>query len=272
MNKQIDRQKQNAETIFNTRSLEKDYRTLIPVLKPGMRVLDVGCGTGAISAGIAKAVGPNGLVIGIDNTPAFIENGKKTFAEVENLNLVDGDIMSYQSSEPFDLIVSARVLQWLSHPVPALEKMKTLLRSGGMISILDYNHEQLVLEPEPPQSMQYFYQRWLQWRADAGMNNHIAEDLPDYLRSVGLEAIIVNDSSERYEKPKEEKQDDPHMKRFKEKVGIWAKVARSTQVQKEGYIEEKERLLAHEEYLNWVEQKAELMIMKLKEVRGIKGE
>ncbi len=270
MNKQIDRQRQNAEKIFNTRSLEKDYRTLVPVLKPGMRVLDVGCGTGAISSGIARIVGPKGEVIGIDNTPAFIENGKTTFSKVENLTLLEEDIMTYQSSAPFDLIVSARVLQWLSYPVEALEKMKSLLKPGGMISILDYNHEQLLLEPEPPQSIQYFYQRWLKWRADAGMNNHIAEDLPDYFRQVGLKDIETRDSSERYEKPVENISEDPNMKWFKEKVGIWAKVARSTQVQEEGYIAEKERLLAVDEYLDWVEHKAQLMVMNLKEVRGIK--
>lgn len=261
MNKQIDRQKQNAETIFNTRSLENDYRTLLPVLKVGMRILDVGCGTGAISAGIAKEVGPSGKVIGIDNTITFIENGKSTFKAVKNLELQHIDLMDYESEEQFDLIVSARVLQWLSHPVEALEKMMRLLKPGGMISILDYNHEQLVLEPEPPKSMQDFYQRWLQWRADAGMNNHIAEDLPRYFETVGLRNIQINDSSERY---------DPRMKNFKQKVSIWAKVARSTQLQEEGYISETERLKAIDDYLEYVEKEVVLMVMKLKEVRGIK--
>ena len=44
-------------SILNNRSLKKDYRTLVPMLKKGMRVLDVGCGTGVISIGIAEKVG-----------------------------------------------------------------------------------------------------------------------------------------------------------------------------------------------------------------------
>ena len=60
------------------------------------------------------------------------------------------------------------------------------------------------------------------------------------------------------------------MKNFKEKISIWTKVARSTQIQAEGYVTEKDRLLAIEDYQQWIDQEARLMIMKLKEVRGIK--
>jgi len=49
MNKKINRDHQTTNKIFDNRSLEVDYATLIPILKKGMRVLDVGCGTGAIS-------------------------------------------------------------------------------------------------------------------------------------------------------------------------------------------------------------------------------
>ena len=63
-NKHIQRDEQ-ATKIFDNRSLTNDYKNLISILKPGMKVLDVGCGTGAISKDIAKIVGENGKVIGI---------------------------------------------------------------------------------------------------------------------------------------------------------------------------------------------------------------
>lgn len=169
----IKRDPKTADTIFNQRSLEKDFRTLIPSIKKGMHVLDVGCATGAISADIANLVGPTGSVTGIDHTQSFITNGKLAFAEVTNLSLIEADIFTFEPKQKYDLIVAARVLQWLNKPQEALQKMKSLLNPGGQISILDYNHTTLEFNPEPPKSMQNFYPKWLQSRSDAGMNNQI---------------------------------------------------------------------------------------------------
>lgn len=260
MNKEIKRDGQAANKIFDNRSLEKDYRTLAPILKQGLRVLDVGCGTGAISKGIAERVGPSGSVIGIDNTEAFIISGKETYKAVSNLELIHADLFQYEAAEKFDLIVSARTLQWLSTPKEALVKLKSMLKPGGQISILDYNHEKLEWQPTPPESMQLFYATFLRWRADAGMNNHIAEDLPGYLEEVGFDFIEVLNSDEVYKKGDEN---------FLSKIGIWSKVAGSSQMVEEGYLDDKDRLKAIDEYNHWIETDAELMVMKLKEVRGL---
>ena len=258
-NKVIHRDGKTASTIFDNRSLEKDYRHLRPLLREGMHVLDVGCGTGAISKDIAQIVGPSGEVIGIDNTAKFIESGRQTYGEVPNLSLQAVDLFNFQATAPFDLIVAARVLQWLNNPLAALKHMKSLLRPGGQISILDYNHEALEWTPEPPASMRQFYATFLRWRADAGMNNRIGEDLADLFEEAGFREIEVVNSDERYERGQGN---------FEAKVGIWAKVARSKQMVEEGYLEEALRVKAVEEYEAWVEREAISMTMKLNEVRG----
>ena len=56
-NKHIQRDEQEADKIFDNRSLTNDYRNLISILKPNMKVLDVGCGTGFISKDIANLIG-----------------------------------------------------------------------------------------------------------------------------------------------------------------------------------------------------------------------
>lgn len=260
MNKAVKRDGQNANDIFDNRSLEKDYRTLVPLLKEGMKVLDVGCGTGAISKGIAERVGPTGSVVGIDNTDAFIISGKETYKATSNLQLIYVDLFQFETDEKFDLIVSARTLQWLSTPKEALLKMRSMLKPGGIVSILDYNHEALEWNPAPPKSMQRFYATFLRWRADAGMNNHIAEDLAQYLEDAGFDSIEVFDSDETYKKGDEN---------FASKVGVWSKVAGSSQMVEEGYLDENDRFKAIDDYNHWIETEAEKMTMRLKEVRGI---
>ena len=261
-NKHIERDGQEATKIFDNRSLATDYRTLRPILKPGMGVLDVGCGTGAISKDIAQLVGEQGRVVGIDNTESFIESGKQTYQEVENLELIHADLFAFQPDYQFDLIVAARVLQWLVNPNDALLKMMSLLKPGGQISILDYNHEALEWNPAPPESMQSFYRTFLQWRKDAGMNNRMADDLAELMQEAGLQVIEVFNSNEHYDRSRAD---------FASKVGIWSKVAGSTQMVEEGYLDNDLRLRAIEEYNHWVKEEAVSMTMKLNEVRGRKN-
>ncbi|PZX51372.1 class I SAM-dependent methyltransferase [Algoriphagus chordae] len=258
-NKHIERDGKSSAKIFDSRSLKVDYRTLEPILKKGLSVLDVGCGTGSISKDIASIVGDSGRVVGIDNTEKFIESGKASYADIPNLSLIHTDLFDFDSNEKFDLITSARTLQWLSNPKEALLKMKTLLKPKGMISILDYNHNKLGWNPLPPQSMQDFYKTFLKWRADAGMNNGIADDLPELMKEIGMQEIEALNSDEHYEKHRED---------FKAKVGIWSKVAASSQMVEEGYLDDKLRLRAIEEYNVWLETEAISMTMKLTEVRG----
>ena len=258
-NKHIERDGQTATKIFDNRSLKIDYRTLEPILEKGMSVLDVGCGTGSISKDIAKIIGDSGKVTGIDNTEKFIESGKVTYENIKNLELIHCDIFDFEPHQKFDLIVSARTLQWLRNPKDALLKMKSLLKPNGRISILDYNHNNLEWNPEPPESMKDFYKTFLKWRKDAGMNNGIADDLPNLMKEIGMNSIEKINSDEHYEK---------HRPDFKSKVGIWSKEAGSVQMVEEGYLNNDLRLKAIEEYNEWVENKAISMTMKLNEVRG----
>lgn len=258
-NKHIERDGQNAVKIFDNRSLAKDFRNLIQILEPGMTVLDVGCGTGSISKDIANQIGENGKVIGIDNTEKFIKSGQESYHSATNLELIAIDLFEYNPEIKFDLIVSARTLQWLSDPKQALIKMKSLLKPNGQISILDYDHTNLIWNPSPPESMQEFYKTFLKWRENAGMNNRIAEDLPQLLKEVGFYSIEKINSDEVYNRNDSD---------FKSKIGIWSKVAGSTQMVDEGYLDNDLRLKAIEEYDNWIENSVLSMTMKLNEVRG----
>jgi ubiquinone/menaquinone biosynthesis C-methylase UbiE len=259
MNKAIHRSSETSTKIFDSRTLQNDYATLVPLLKEGMRVLDVGCGTGAISKGIAEKVGSDGYVLGIDNTEAFINSGRQAYRDVPNLQLMHADLFQFQTEEKFDLVVAARVLQWLSNPRDAVTKLASLLKPGGQLSILDYNHEALFFQPSPPEVMMTFYRAFLKWRADAGMDNAIGDHLRDYFNEAGLHAVEVVNADEVYKKGD---------LNFHQRMGIWSKVAELKQIVEEGYLAEDDRLSAIESYNRWIEDGAQCMIMKLNEVRG----
>lgn len=259
-NKIIDRSGQNASAIFNQRTLEQDYRTLVSAIKPGMRVLDIGCGTGTISKDIANLVGPEGYVIGIDNTASFIAEGKDLFSDIPNLEFIHTDIFEFDTLEKFDLIISARTFQWISTIDKAIDKVKALLKPQGQISILDYNHEMINWVPKIPASMQNFYNMFLMWRKDAGMNNRIGFDMIEILEEHGFHDVQVFNADEHYERANEQDVS---------KIKIWSQVAGSKQMVNEGYIKDEERLQAIEEYNRWAEDESVSMTMKLREVRAI---
>lgn len=100
---------------------------LVQVLAPqaGERVLDLGCGTGQLSAQIAAA---GAEVVGIDLSAAMVEAAR---AQFPNLSFVGGDARDFSFSEPFDAVFSNAVLHWVEPPEAALRCIAAGLRPGG---------------------------------------------------------------------------------------------------------------------------------------------
>ncbi|WP_028401649.1 class I SAM-dependent methyltransferase [Ectobacillus panaciterrae] len=249
--------------VLDSRSLTYSHKRLARILTKGMTILDVGCGTGAITRGIAEAVGPNGRVVGIDNNPNLIEKARQAHGETPGLTFETGDIYNLPYEGQFDIVTSARVLIWLSDPLKALKMMKSAAKIGGRILIADYNHEKISWEPEPPSSMLSFYSAYLKWRSDAGMDNAIADHLPDMFQKIGIEEITVTPQHEVT------KRTDPD---FQTRIGIWADTASSRGVQMEGdrYITEKEYVTAEKEYREWMVQEAQSLTMYMLAVEGVR--
>ena len=254
----IDRKDQQANKIFERRTLASDYRTLRPLLKPGLSVLDVGCGTGTLTNEVASHIG-DGTIIGLDNTASFIDIGKEHYAETENLDLVCVNIFNYQPPHQFDLIITARTMQWLTDIPKALKLFKSWLKPGGQISILDYNHMAIVWDPAPPETMQEFYRTFLRWRADAGMNNQVADEVATLLQQQGFESIETINADQVYHKGEAD---------FETNLGIWIKVAQSKQMVTEGYITDELRLQAIADYTHWIETEARSMTLKMNDIRA----
>ena len=242
--------------ILERRTVENANRNLLKFLRPGLTVLDVGCGSGAITRSIAQRTGPTGRVMGVDPNENLIEQARQQAGEMPGLHFQQADVYSFDTNERFDLVTCARTLQWLARPEAALANMKRLVKPGGHLAILDFNHEKISWAPEPPQAMRTFYDAFLQWRRDAGFDNAIADHLKAMLHAIGFTSVQVEDQVEVTQR------NEPG---FATASRLWAEVAelRGPQLVQAGYITEDQRLLAIADYDNWIATVGESMSVYL---------
>ncbi|CAM4045241.1 methyltransferase domain-containing protein [Cohnella lubricantis] len=249
--------------VLNSRTLEASHPRLAQLLEKGMSVLDVGCGTGAITRGIAQTAGPQGRVVGVDNSASLIEQARRTHEDVPGLRFDVGDAGQLTYDGEFDVVTAARLLVWLADPAAAIRGMKAAARTGGRIVVADYNHEKIRWNPQPPASMLRFYSAYLAWRQDAGLDNAIADRLPELFREAGLDDVQVTPTHEIA------KRGDPD---FARRMAIWADTAasRGPQMARDGFIAKEAYELAEREYRHWIENGAEAMEMYMLTVEGVK--
>ncbi len=111
-------------------------QAILKVIKPGMRVLDIGCGRGAMSLWLAKQVGSSGKVVAIDNnenqikaTIELIKNIAPSWLSFKVLSAYDIDNLD----EPFDMIYCRFILHHINNPTQVIEKALKLLPKGGIL-------------------------------------------------------------------------------------------------------------------------------------------
>lgn len=105
-------------------------------LRPGMRVLDVGCGPGDVSLIAARLVGPTGSVLGVDAAPEMIELASARAAEqgLSAVHFKQAGIDTITLDEPVDAVVGRLILMHLPDPADTLRRLRTFVRPGGVIA------------------------------------------------------------------------------------------------------------------------------------------
>ena len=182
--------------------VETDATHLLPHLRPGLRVLDFGCGPGTISVGLAEAVAP-GELHGVDMEESQIDLARAE-AEARGLNNAIfhvGDVCALPFEDGFfDVAHGSSILTHIPEPQAALAEVKRVLKPGGIIACRETLCESSFLEPD-------FGVLWRAWdlledvlKANDG-HPQMGRELKGHLAEAGFGDIQARASLKSYSTP-----------------------------------------------------------------------
>jgi ubiquinone/menaquinone biosynthesis C-methylase UbiE len=107
-------------------------------VRPGDKVVDVGCGFGDTAIKLAKLVGPTGSVLAIDCCDGFLEFGRQDAkaAGIGNITFLEEDVQTYPFEPIHDFCFSRFGTQFFENPVAGLRNMRKSLKPGGIMTMI----------------------------------------------------------------------------------------------------------------------------------------
>jgi ubiquinone/menaquinone biosynthesis C-methylase UbiE len=152
-----------------------------------MSLLDVGCGPGTITAGLAAIVAP-GRTLGIDRNPEVLRkavtNGDASGAD--NLRFMQADATRLPFADnSFDAVFMHTVLQHLPEPAVAVREAVRVLKPGGVIGLRDADHDSSLVYPEDEAILRSL-QVMTELRERRGTSPRVGKRLRHLLSEAGL--------------------------------------------------------------------------------------
>lgn len=133
-------------------------------LKPGMRVIDIGCGSGGTTLELARRVGPTGQVLGLDISAPMLARARERTPAGTPVRFVEADATIYPfEPDAADHLVSRFGVMFFAEPALAFANMRKGLKPGGRVTFgcwrapddnpyfsLALDAAKAVLPPQPP--------------------------------------------------------------------------------------------------------------------------
>ncbi|GGN44626.1 hypothetical protein GCM10012285_27360 [Streptomyces kronopolitis] len=123
---------------------------LLEALRPHLRILDIGCGPGTITADLAALV-PDGQVTGLERAPEVLDRARATATErgLTNVRFTVGDVHALDfPDDSFDVVHAHQVLQHVGDPVQALREMRRVAAPGGIVAVRDADFAGMAWYPQ----------------------------------------------------------------------------------------------------------------------------
>jgi len=104
----------------------------------GDKVLDVGCGFGDTAIQLARRVGPEGSVVGIDCCKAFLDIARQdaAAADLANVTFIEGDVQSHPFTPDHDFVFSRFGTMFFENPVWGLKNMRAAMKPGALMAMI----------------------------------------------------------------------------------------------------------------------------------------
>jgi len=174
------------------RTAQNSAAYLLPYLKPGMKVLDVGCGPGTITADLATFV-PEGHVTGLDSVADVLDKARTYAAErsITNVDFASGDGHALPfPDDTFDVAHAHQVLQHVTDPAQLLREMRRVTKPGGIVATRETDFAGFVWYPES-KSMTDWLDMYVRVARANGGEPHAGRRLLTWARQAGFGAAQV---------------------------------------------------------------------------------
>lgn len=158
---------------------------------PGARTLEVGCGNGSVSAWLAGQAAPGGRALAVDLDLSLAD------AEAPGLEYRPGDILAGPVQPGgFDLVTARAVLHHIGDAAAAVANLVASTRPGGAILLIEPDF--LPVSVAEPAGVRSFWDGWLAWSREQGIDYYIGRKLPPMLAGLGVADITATAETALY--------------------------------------------------------------------------
>ncbi len=187
-------------------------------LKNKQQILDIGCGTGAITLDIALST--NGQVVGIDIDEVKLQEARRNLADVPNVKIMDGNALSMPfENETFDLVVFNIVLTYIRGQQRAIKEMARVTKKGGFVlATLEPDYAARIDYPENPIGRMI-----LQQMEELGADLCTGRKLKYLFSNAGLETEVGMDAESDFIYSRD---DEKYLEKFEKMFWVYEKLFR----------------------------------------------
>ncbi|HEU0194287.1 MAG TPA: methyltransferase domain-containing protein [Gaiellales bacterium] len=151
-------------------------------VRPGLRTLEVGCGNGSVSAWLAGRVAPSGRAVAVDIDLSLVDR-RPAGLDLRKADILAGPV----APADFDLVTARAVLHHVADAERAIANLVASTTAGGAILLVEPDF--LPVSVSEPAPVRAFWDGWLAWSIDHGIDYHIGRSLAPRLAALGMREV-----------------------------------------------------------------------------------